>query len=83
MAEQTPTTPAVQTALYRLVAQKIGRDPLKLISERRAETPPVPYARIRDELVELSGEYITHEAPRRWHQQAMAQADAQQNTDAA
>lgn len=80
MANETPTPPAVSTALYRLVAEKIGRDPLDLIRERRAQDPPVPYARIRDELVRLSGEYVTHEAPRRWHQQwQAAQPDNQPN----
>lgn len=66
MAEQTPTSRVPDTPLYQLVAEKLGRDPVELIRERRAETPPVPYTKIRDEIVAETGLYLTHEAPRRW-----------------
>lgn len=59
----TPNTPT-----YRLLAQKLGRDPLLLIHQRRAAG--MSYARIAEELRQETGEYITHEVPRRWHRAA-------------
>jgi len=85
MPNQTPTsTTEPDTSLYKLIAEKLGRDPLELICERRQETPPVPYTKIRDELVKATGTYLTHEAPRRWYRQHMlAKARQEQEASAA
>lgn len=74
MATQTPTA-VPDTPLYKLVAARLGRDPLDLIRERRAQNPPVPFARITIEILAACNAkvtnpadqvYFTHEAPRRW-----------------
>lgn len=74
MATQTPTA-VPDTPLYKLVAARLGRDPLDLIRERRAQDPPVPFARITQEILAVCNQrltgtanevYFTHEAPRRW-----------------
>lgn len=70
MANQTPTSQVPTTPLYMLVAEKLGRDPIEMIRERRNETPPVPFTKIRDELMKTTQVYLTHEAPRRWLRQA-------------
>lgn len=67
MANQTPTPQVPPTPLYQLLAEKLGRDPLDFIHQRRSQRPPVPYTKIRDELFHLTGIYLTHEAPRRWY----------------
>jgi hypothetical protein len=71
MAPQTPTVP--NTALYQLVAERLGRDPLEFIRELRELQPPTSYARIADEIKSICNAdpkrlpvYITHEVPRRW-----------------
>ncbi len=78
---QTPTTPQrTPTALYQLVAARLGRDPVEFIRERRTQKPPVPYNRIATEIIETCNAgvtdptlrvYITHEIPRRWYLQAV------------
>lgn len=67
---ETSTTP--DTPTYKLVAEKLGRDPVEFIRERRNQVPPVPYAKIADEIKAKTGVYVTHEIPRRW----LAQADS-------
>jgi predicted metallopeptidase len=68
MKRQTPTTP--KTALYMLVAERLGRDPIDLIRQRRSEG--VAFARITDEIKAICNQlgqepvYLTLEAPRRW-----------------
>jgi len=72
MATQTPTPQVPQTALYMLIAAKLGRDPLAFIRERRAQDPPVPFAKIADEIKKATDVYVTHEVPRRWFNAAAA-----------
>lgn len=76
MATATPTPSfAPNTALYKLVSDRLGRDPLELIRERRSQTPPMPFVRIAHEILEVCNRggknrsdhvYLTHEVPRRW-----------------
>lgn len=71
-----PTTPYVpDTPLYKLVAEKLGRDPIAYIRERRAAG--VAFARITDEIKHETDVYLTHEAPRRW----LRSADAADSPD--
>lgn len=82
---QTPTTsPKAPTALYQLVRERLGRDPVDFIRERRTQIPPVPYNRIADEIKALCNKgvtdpakyvYITHEIPRRWYVAALQSTD--------
>jgi hypothetical protein len=75
---ETSTTP--DTPTYKLVAEKLGRDPVEFIRERRNQQPPVPYAKIADEIKTRTKVYVTHEIPRRWlalADQAAAEAAAQ------
>lgn len=69
----TPDTPT-----YKLLAEKMGRDPLDYIRERRSTTPPTAFARIADEMRDASDEYITHEVPRRWLREAENRAQPTQ-----
>lgn len=77
----TSTTP--DTPTYRLIAEKLGRDPVEFIRELRAQTPPVPYAKIADAIKVKTGEYVTHEIPRRWLAQADAATQASEQEQAA
>lgn len=73
---ETPTPPAVdtadptQTALYRLIREKLGRDPIEYARERREAG--LSWARIADEVKTQTGEYLTPEALRRWDSAATA-----------
>lgn len=76
----TDSPPATPTALtdrptYKLVASRLGTDPLEFIRARRGQTPPVSFVKIRDEMLEICNRGITdpaerveltHEVPRRW-----------------
>jgi hypothetical protein len=70
---QQPTLAKPDTPLYKLIAGKLGRDPVELIHERRQQTPPVSFAQIADEFRQVTGEYLTHELPRRWYQLSIGQ----------
>lgn len=77
-----PTLDMPDSNLRKLIAEKLGRDPIEYALERRASTvPPLAWNRIADELKELTGEYLTQEAVRRWvraHERAKAQAQQQE-----
>lgn len=76
MATSTsPPANVPDTPLYKLVSDRLGRDPLEYIRERRAETPPMPFVRITIEMMAICNRgakneadrvYFTHEVPRRW-----------------
>lgn len=76
MATSTSTPANVpDTPLYKLVSDRLGRDPLGYIRERRAETPPMPFVKITIAMLEICNRgvkhtadrvYFTHEVPRRW-----------------
>lgn len=61
--------------MYKLVASRLGQEPLVFIWTRRHQTPPVSFVRIRDEMLEICNRGVTdpadrveltHEVPRRW-----------------
>lgn len=66
----TQRTP--QTPLYKLVAERLGEDPIEFIRARRAGANPMPFARIAEQIREQCNEgrtdeiYVSHEVPRRW-----------------
>lgn len=71
----TTTTPLADRPTYKLVASRLGMDPVKFVRDRRSATPPVSFVRIRDEMMEICNRgvtdpdqkiQLTHEIPRRW-----------------
>lgn len=83
-----PTLDIPDSNLRKLIAQKLGRDPIEYALERRASTtPPLAWNRIANELKDKTGEYLTQEAVRRWvraYNRAKAQQEAEtQRQDAA
>lgn len=75
MATETPTSRRPDTPLFKLVSDRLGRDPIEFIAQRRAQTPPVAFVRIANEILEICNAgvrnpadrvYLTHEVPRRW-----------------
>ena len=73
---ETPTPAAAVAAdptltpLYRLVKEKLGRDPIEFARERRREG--LSWARIADVVKDKTNEYLTPEALRRWENAAVA-----------
>lgn len=71
----TPADWSIPTPLYKLVASRLGQSPIEFILNERAQTPPVPYAKIAEKIRQRCNENqspsaqvdLTHEAPRRWH----------------
>lgn len=62
-----PTTNIPDSNLRKLVAEKLGRDPIEYALERRASVaPPLAWNRIAQEIQTLTGIYLTQEAVRRW-----------------
>jgi hypothetical protein len=70
----TPT-PLADRPMYKLVASRLGCDPIEFIQKRRGNSPPATFVAIRDEMMEIINRgvtnpndriYITHEVPRRW-----------------
>jgi hypothetical protein len=53
--------------LRALVAERLGVDPIAYVRALRASTtPPMSWNRIAQEIQNVTGLYITQEAPRRW-----------------
>lgn len=76
-----PAGGVFNSAMYQLIATKLGEDPALFIKTRRDQTPSVSYARIADEIRNRTEVYITHEIPRRWHRAYLA-AQGQPVTEA-
>lgn len=61
-----------QVGLRRLVAERLGVDPVSVACELRAQTPPMAWNRIAQVIMQrtaLDGQepiYLTQEAVRRW-----------------
>lgn len=79
MNEIPASPPPVPSNLYRLVEEKLGSSLAEFIVQRRktvmsssGKQSRIPYRRIANELVDLTGVDITHEAVRRWHRTALA-----------
>lgn len=85
MATSNPSPPVTLTdrPMYKLVAARLGEEPIAFIRVRRSQTPPMSYVRIRDEILEICNRGVTdpaerieltHEVPRRWLMAADAAA---------
>lgn len=82
-----PTTTIPDSNLRKLVAEKLGRDPIEYALERRASaTPPLAWNRIAQEIQQKTGIYLTQEAVRRWvraYNKATAATSTAENSAAA
>jgi hypothetical protein len=63
--------PNARTSLYQIVQDRLeaatGQRLPEFITVRRAPGSTTPYRHIAQEIIELTGVDITHEAVRRWH----------------
>ena len=63
------------TPLYQLIEAKLNERPIDFIHALRTAKPPMPYAKIADEIKAITEVYLTHEAVRRWYRIATGEDD--------
>lgn len=75
---KTPPRPVIGGAKYRLIEDRLGKSPIKIIDAMRKKMVrrgdgsmgPASFNTIAAHLSEQSGESVTYESVRRWFEQA-------------